>query len=86
MNQELKDRAIKIAKHILKTGDTVRKTAQIFGISKSAVHNDISKNLKKINLILYLRTRHILSKNFKQKHIKGGQSTKQKFAKIKANF
>jgi hypothetical protein len=37
------ERAIKLAEHIAQTKDTVRKTASIFGISKSTVHKDVTK-------------------------------------------
>lgn len=77
---DTKQRAVEVAKHIIKTGDTVRKTALVFGVSKSTIHNDVSNNLKDIDLILYLRTRNILNRNFKQKHLKGGYSTQLKYS------
>jgi putative DeoR family transcriptional regulator (stage III sporulation protein D) len=37
------ERAVKLAEHIAQTKDTVRKTASIFGISKSTVHKDVTQ-------------------------------------------
>ena len=41
--QEIDDRSIILAKHIIDTKDTVRKTAAKFGISKSTVHTVVIK-------------------------------------------
>lgn len=48
MKTYIKERTLQVAKHITETEDTIRKTAQIFGLSKSTVHNDLSKRLKKL--------------------------------------
>ncbi|MDO4608851.1 MAG: sporulation transcriptional regulator SpoIIID [Clostridia bacterium] len=36
------DRAILLAQHIIETGNTVRATAKVFGISKSTVQTDVT--------------------------------------------
>lgn len=38
MQNYIRKRAVKIAHHIIQTSDTVRQTAEVFGISKSTVH------------------------------------------------
>ena len=38
----IEERAIKLAKYIIDTKDTVRGTAKKFGISKSTVHTDVT--------------------------------------------
>jgi putative DeoR family transcriptional regulator (stage III sporulation protein D) len=38
MQNYIRKRAVRIARYILHTSGTVRKTAEIFGISKSTVH------------------------------------------------
>ena len=43
MKEIASERAVKLAEHIAQTKDTVRKTASIFGISKSTVHKDVTK-------------------------------------------
>lgn len=42
-----KTRAEKLGEYIVETKATIRKTASVFSISKSTVHNDVSKKLKK---------------------------------------
>ena len=76
-------RVIDFANYIISNKSTIRQTALYFGYSKSTVHNDIQKKLKKINLSLYQNVRKILKNNFEQKHIRGGESTKQKYLKNK---
>lgn len=52
---------------------TVRKTAKHFGISKSTVHNILTKILP--NEL----SREILDTNKAERHIRGGQATKNKY-------
>ena len=79
MKAYIKERALQVAKHIAQTEDTIRKTAKIFNLSKSTVHNDLSKRLKYVDREMYEDIKKILDKNFAEKHIRGGQSTKHKF-------
>ena len=72
-------RAEQFAKYIIENNSTIRKTAIYFNISKSTVHNDISKKLLYENKSLYDEVKKILVKNFNEKHIRGGLSTKLKY-------
>lgn len=81
MNSYIKERTLLEARHILDTGDTVRKTGEFCGVSKSTVHYDMSKRLKRIDAKLYYNVKKILDKNFDEKHIRGGNSTKNKYLK-----
>lgn len=74
-------RAEEFAQYIIDNNSTIRKTAKYFNISKSTVHNDLSKKLKYENLELYTQVKKILVKNFNEKHIRGGNSTKLKYGK-----
>ena len=76
-------RAIRLAMHILETGDTIRKTAEIFSLSKSTVHKDVSSRLKEINPVMYEQVKKILDINFSLRHIRGGESTRLKHLKNK---
>ncbi|MDD2445527.1 MAG: sporulation transcriptional regulator SpoIIID [Clostridia bacterium] len=82
MNFVLNKRAIDFGKYILRTKSTVRYTAEVFGISKSTVHFDVSKRLKKVDFSLYEKVHKILENNFSEKHIRGGESTKNKYLKL----
>ena len=74
-----RQRAISLGRYILKTGKTVRQTAVFYGISKSTVHNDVSKKLPLIDPRLFKKVDRILQKNFKEKHLRGGEATKNKW-------
>lgn len=76
MNKEL---CLKLAEYFLENKSTVRKTAQHFNISKSGAHNYLHKNLRKINYSLFKKVQKLLDKNNREKHIRGGESTKRKF-------
>ncbi len=78
------DRTIKEAEFIVKTKFTIRKSAEYFGVSKSTLHNDLKFRLPKLNSKLYVKVQKILKQHFDEKHIKGGQATKQKNALLKA--
>ncbi len=79
------ERVIFFASYIIDNNATIRQTAKAFGYSKSTVHNDIQKKLKKCNKQLFEKVKIILENNFSNKHIRGGESTKQKYLKLKNN-
>lgn len=76
-------RVLQVANYILQTKSTVRRASKVFGVSKSTIHYDVSSRLKKINYPLYQKIHKILQNNFEEKHIRGGQATKNKYIKIK---
>ena len=78
----IEERCVAMAEHIIETKDTVRKTAKIFGVSKSTVHKDVAERLKKINRSLYNQAEEVLQKNKSERHIRGGMATKEKFLKL----
>ena len=80
MRDQITERVLTEANHINLTHDTIRKTAKIYGISKSTVHNDISVKLLRIDGGLFEKIRKILQENFEEKHIRGGEATRQKYA------
>ena len=73
------DRAIRFAQYIIENGATVRETAKEFGISKSTVHKDVTERLPIINNQLYRQVKAVLEKK-QERHIRGGQATKMKYA------
>ncbi len=74
-------RAVKLGEYIVKNNATVRAAAQVFGISKSTVHTDVTGKLKTIQPQLYLQVREVLDINKAQRHIRGGLATKEKYRK-----
>lgn len=79
MKGNIEERACDVAKYIIENNVTVRKAAKVFGISKSTVHKDIAERLIKINKELYLSARAVLDKNKAERHLRGGEATKQKY-------
>ncbi len=81
MKDCLEKRACELAVYIAQTGATVRAAAQHFGISKSTVHKDLTQRLEHYNPGLYAQVRQILEKNKRERHIRGGMATKEKYRK-----
>ena len=77
----VKERCVILASYLVENKSTVRSVAAHFGISKSTVHKDITQTLKKVNKGLYYEAKKILDQNKKERHLRGGQATKQKYSK-----
>ena len=77
----MKTRPEQFAIYIIENNCTIRECAKYYKISKSTVHNDLSRKLKGINKFLYIRLYKVLDKNFREKHIRGGLATKLKYSK-----
>lgn len=80
MKTYIEERAIEVAKFMICSNATVRETAKKFGISKSTVHKDVTERLSKINPKLAQDTGKILALNKSERHIRGGNATKEKFS------
>lgn len=81
MKTENEDRAVFLAKYIVKNNATVRQTAAWSGISKSTVHSDVTKRLANINPVLYGKVRYVLDENKAERHLRGGLATREKWKK-----
>lgn len=82
-NSGNKERCEIFADYIIKNRCTVRYAASYFGISKSTIHKDITKNLKNVNLGKYNEVKEIIEINKSERHIRGGLATKKKYQSIK---
>lgn len=82
MKENASERAVKLAEHIVQSKETVRKTAAKFGVSKSTVHKDVTERLKKINPFLYREVSVVLKQNKEERHLRGGEATKQKYIRL----
>ena len=79
----IKERPEILADFVIESGATVRSAAAHFGVSKSTVHKDVSERLAQINKSLYTSVKQILDKNKSERHIRGGEATKEKYKYIK---
>ncbi len=81
MWEEIEERVRACGQYIASTGCTVRACALHFHTSKSTVHKDMTERLRSLDEELYLRVKEVLEKNLKERHLRGGQSTKRKYEK-----
>ncbi len=85
MNTYSEERAVELGEYIVRNKATVRAAAEIFGISKSTVHTDVTGRLKNLDPHLYISVREVLEINKAQRHIRGGLATKEKYQKEKVD-
>lgn len=83
MKDYIADRVCDIADHMIESKCTVRSAAVRFGVSKSTVHKDISERLKLIDRTKYEKVKELLETNKSQRHIRGGNATRNKYLKSK---
>lgn len=76
----IEERARRCGAYIAETGCTVRTCAEVLGTSKSTVHKDITERLPVLDADLAARAKAVLEKNLSERHIRGGASTKEKYA------
>ena len=79
MKEDMDERARKLARYLIDTDATVRRTAGHFGISKSTVHKDLTQKLPRIDSALFQQARTVLDRNKEERHIRGGMATKRKY-------
>ena len=76
------ERPVILGEYIITHKATVRQTASKFGISKSTVHKDVSERLKKVRPSLYNEVKVVLDINKQERHIRGGEATRQKYLQL----
>ncbi len=72
-----------VARFIIETGTTVRQAAEVFTVSKSSIHKDVTERLEKIDSQLYKEVRKVLDKNKEERAIRGGMATRERYLKLK---
>lgn len=82
MKESIIKRTLTEAEYILNTKATVRDTAKEFDVSKSTVHKDVSERLKYIDAAIYSRVKKILDFNLAERHLRGGNATREKYLKL----
>ncbi len=79
MKDYIEERVLEVAKYIIDSKATIRKTAKVFGVSKSTIHKDMTERLPKINPQIATEAKDILDFNKAERHIRGGKATKMKY-------
>ena len=74
-----KERCVLLATYLVENKATVRAVAARFGISKSTVHKDVTQTLEKVNPALWAAVKTVLEVNKNERHLRGGEATKQKY-------
>lgn len=83
MNKNVSERSKMLGEYIVNNNATVRQAGEYYGISKSTVHIDVTKRLSYTCPTLAEKVNSVLQQNKAQRHIRGGNATKEKYLKIK---
>lgn len=73
------NRVLKEVDLILENGYTIREIAKILNVSKSTVHKDLHERLYDIDKLKFKKVDEILKYHTYIRHIRGGESTRQKY-------
>ena len=79
----LTERILLEGEYIANSGATVRDAGKKFGVGKSTIHKDMTERLKYIDINLYKRVKTVLEINKKERHLRGGIATKNKYKGLK---
>ena len=83
MREEVRLRVMQAAEHILETGATVRACAAKFGVSKTTIHKDMRDRLPLMDEELCAQVDAVLRKNLSERHLRGGDATREKFQRLR---
>lgn len=84
MQEYIRKRVLDVCHYMLESSATVRQTAQVFGVSKSTVHKDLTERLPIINKELAAKAKKVLEQNKAERHLRGGEATRKKYKEHKA--
>lgn len=70
---------VALAIYYLAHHSTIRETAKAFRISKSLTHTHLHHKLPNLDNQLFTKVQKLAKQNFQNKHLKGGNATKQKY-------
>ena len=85
MKDYIEERTVTLSEYIVEHRATVRDTAGVFNISKSTVHKDVSERIWLIDKVLAKKVKEVLSYNKADRHLRGGNATKNKYKILKEN-
>ncbi|MBO2521879.1 MAG: sporulation transcriptional regulator SpoIIID [Clostridia bacterium] len=79
MRDYIRKRVVDVSRYIVDTKATVRQAAAVFGVSKSTVHKDVTERLPRVSKELARKVQKVLARNKAERHIRGGEATRQKY-------
>ena len=79
MKSYICERVLEEADYVLEQRCTVREVAKQFCVSKSTAHKDLSERLPIIDKELYKRVAEVMTDNWSERYLRGGQATKKKY-------
>ena len=83
MRRSIVERIKETAAYIVEHNATVRAAAKVMGVSKSTVHTDMAVRLVEIDREKYKIVRAILDKNREERHVRGGEKTREKYRNMR---
>ena len=86
VKDQISQRTLRIARYLLKNGGTVRSCAARFSLSKTTVHKDLRERLPRLSPALAGQVEALLSRNKAQRHLRGGEATRLKYQRLKAQL
>lgn len=82
MKAIIEERVKSVADYIINTNKTIREIADYYKMSKSTIHKDLTERLVEIDKDKYMKVVGILNYHTQIRHIRGGESTRKKYANI----
>ena len=79
MQEYIEKRVIEVCDYMIETGATVRQAANRFGVSKSTIHKDLVERLPELDKSRYEQVKAVLENNKAERHLRGGEATRQKY-------
>ncbi len=85
MRDYIRRRVLEVGTYIINTKATVRQAAEVFDVSKSTIHKDVTERLPRVNKDLARRVKKVLENNKAERHIRGGEATRKKYRRRAAS-
>ena len=82
MRFDVYERCAALGQYILENKATVRDAAARFGVSKSTVHKDVTEHLSRFHPALCRAVKEVLETNKAERHLRGGEATRQKYLRL----
>lgn len=76
-------RVLDVAEYTIKTKSDIRRTAKIFGVSKSTIHKDLRERLPKINPQMSQEIEFIFQDNKYLGQLLGADTTARRYRKFR---